>query len=70
MNATLNDLKAKYEEMAQRLDRGRLTIEDLLIDENLPFTQRVLKVALPEKFKVPRLKLYDETTDSIGTLGV
>jgi hypothetical protein len=34
-------------------------VDNLLQNTNLPFTDRVTKFPLPDKFKVPQVELYD-----------
>lgn len=41
------------------------TLESLLHNTNIPFTDAVMKFLLPEKFKVPQIENYDWTKDQV-----
>lgn len=38
-------------------------VEDLLQNSNLPFTDRMMKFHLPEKFNVPHVQMYNGAQD-------
>lgn len=38
-------------------------VDDLLLNTNLPFTKRVMRFPLLEKFKVPHIKMYNGSDD-------
>lgn len=55
----MDELQAKYEEMASKRKGKQFTFENLLHSINLPFTNKVMKFSLLEKFKVPQIKMND-----------
>ena len=59
----VKDLKLKYVEMARLMAQGgggdRSIMDNLMQNTSLPFTDRVMKFPLPEKFKVPHIDIYD-----------
>ena len=48
-------MKEKYAKMALLIENGEdlSIVEDLMLNTNLPFTDRVMRFPLPDKFKVP-----------------
>jgi hypothetical protein len=44
-------------------EEGRSTAEDLMSNTNLPFTDRVMRFPLPNKFKAPQVDRYDGSGD-------
>jgi hypothetical protein len=64
-DAKMKDLKDKYSRILRRIngEDQKLMAWDMLKDENLPFTKRVKKFPMPNKFKMPRIEKYDESGD-------
>jgi hypothetical protein len=61
----MKDLKEKYNRMILLLENGegQSTAEHLMTKTTLPFTNRVMKFQLPDKFKNPRVDKYDGSGD-------
>lgn len=54
MNARLNKLHAKFEEVVKKVDnRHSSVVDDIRQGTNLLFTRKDVELALPLKFKVP-----------------
>ena len=57
----------KYAGMARQMAQGRgedrSIMDDLMQNTNLPFTNRVMRFPLPEKFKVTHIDIYDGNGD-------
>jgi hypothetical protein len=60
------DLENKYSRILRRMngEDPELMTWDMLEDENLPFTERVKRFPMPNKFKMPRIEKYDGGGDS------
>ncbi|XP_059441743.1 uncharacterized protein LOC132174049 [Corylus avellana] len=65
MNKEVRDLQEKYEKMAFLIGNGenQSLAKDLMQYTNLPFTDRVMRFPLPDKFKMPWVNKYDGSTD-------
>ncbi|XP_059451082.1 uncharacterized protein LOC132181868 [Corylus avellana] len=63
MNADMEDLKRKYEELTRKLiaKEEKSPGGELMDNTDLPFTDRVLSFPLPDNFKMPRVKEFDES---------
>jgi hypothetical protein len=61
----MKDLEDKYSRILRRIngEDPKLMAWDMLKDENLPFTERVKKFPMPNKFKMPRIEKYDGSGD-------
>jgi uncharacterized protein (DUF1919 family) len=66
MNARMDDLQAKYEEMAQKMKGKQSVAENLLQTNNLPFIDRVMRFPLPMKFKVLQVEMHDGSKDPVN----
>jgi hypothetical protein len=65
VNAEVEDLKRKYEEMARQMlgGEGKSTSGELMENTNVPFTSRVMSFPLPDKFKMPQVDKFDGNGD-------
>jgi hypothetical protein len=61
----MKDLKEKYNKMIFFMENGegQSMAEHLMTKTTLPFTNRVLRFPLPDKFKDPRVDKYDGSRD-------
>jgi hypothetical protein len=63
LDKIVKDLKAKYEAMAKKMEGRQSLVDGLLQHTSLPFTAKVMKFPLPDKFKVPHIKMDDGLRD-------
>lgn len=63
VNADMEDLKKKYEELKLANKEEKSVAEDMVDNTNLPFTNRVLGFPLPDKFKKPHTDKYNNDGD-------
>ena len=61
----MKELEEKYTWILHRMDGEdpKMTVWEMLDDENLPFTEFVRAYTMPNKFKMPRVEKYDENGD-------
>jgi hypothetical protein len=61
----MKDLKEKYNKMIFFMENGegQSMAEHLMMKTTLPFTNRVLRFPLPDKFKDPQVDKYDGSRD-------
>lgn len=64
---SLRHLMDKYEKMATKMGTSS-SIENLLNNTDLPYSIKKMMVPLLSKFKVPQMKLYDGSKDSVKHL--
>jgi hypothetical protein len=66
MDARMNELQAKFEEVSKKVvDKHFLTVDNILQGPNLPFTKEVMEFDLPPKFKIPQIDPYDRSKDPV-----
>lgn len=66
MDAPINDLQAKLEDMAKAVNsKHSSTVESLLQGTNLLLTLKVVDLLLPLKFKVPHIDICDKPKDLV-----
>jgi hypothetical protein len=65
VNAEVEDLKRKYEEMARQMvgGEGKSTVGELMENTNLLFTSRVMSFPLHDKFKMPWVDKFNGNGD-------
>lgn len=60
----LHSLMNKYEEIARKKGVSS-SINQLLNSSDLPYSLKVIAMLLPPKFKVPQMKMYNGSKDSV-----
>jgi hypothetical protein len=65
VNKDVQEMKEKYKKMAFFMENGegQSTVENLVVKTNLPFTDKVMRIPLPDKFKDPWVDKYDGSGD-------
>jgi hypothetical protein len=75
LNETIVMLDEKYDEKYNQLQqeiqqkgKGKISQVDSLLNRSFPFTERIMAIQLPEKFKIPSIQTYIGIEDPIEHL--
>jgi hypothetical protein len=70
LNEAIATLDEKYEHKYNQLqleiqqnNKGKISRVDNLLNRSSPFTERVMAIQLPEKFKIPAIQTYTGIED-------